>query len=410
MHKLCEQAMLALLSIKSQKYTSEDKASEISERPSENNEELDWQKPTPARGPVPNPPTPRRQVQEGIVDSAILPSIVQTVNQKSVGKSSETQPENLERDSGYASASRAATLTVSSEIPFRPNIEPPIPGTLNETRLGYDDKLQSLASDNEDINSRVSGDSNNEEKMASQALIRVFLAEEPHFRELCEKAMLQMSRERFMENMRRLLKSFHKNLSTEAETEAEKAVARIMRSRRGRQRISQQLAVHILEEQGEGLKSDQVDLQVAPKDKNRVETWLAQTFEIPPGSRGVEAQGTNIAYSTSGSDDSSEAGEFPYISEMKTFMRKARSFQVLLKDLMIMFFPSDLRGVLLSIPKKNIWVSQEQDLSLLNRVKGWIEDQTQARWNWWPLKPSKRLLKDSESRMFWKCVSRSSYL
>ncbi|KAJ5765481.1 hypothetical protein N7520_005040 [Penicillium odoratum] len=338
-------------SIESQEYTSEDEVLEISEQPNENNGELDRRKSTPARGPVLNPPTPRRQVQEGSIDGAILPSIVQTMNQGSVGKSSETLRKSLERDSGYASTSRPAMLALSSEITFRPNIGPPVPGTLNETRSGYYHEPQSLASDNEDISSQVSGDTDNEEKMASQALIRVFLAEEPLFRDLCQNAIVQMSRERFVENLQRLLKSFHKNLSAEAETEAEKAVARILRSRQGRQRISQQLAVHILEEQGEGLKSDRT------------------------------------------------------ISEMKIFMRKARSFQVLLKDFMIMFLPSDLQCVLLSIPKNNIWVSQEQDLSLINRAKGWIEDQTQARWNWWPLKPRKRLLRDSESRMFWQCVN-----
>ncbi|KAH7108978.1 hypothetical protein EDB81DRAFT_673156 [Dactylonectria macrodidyma] len=251
-----------------------------------------------------------------------------------------------DHDSGYASASRVATWTVLSDSNFRDDVEPPASQNPYDV-IHPSDEIQSLSSDNDDIGSQASDETTNE-GMTGKALIRVFLAEEPQFRALCEKALAKMGRQRFVENLRRLLKSFHKNLSEEAETEAEKAVVKLLHSRRGRLQISNQLAAYMQQEKEGVWGLDRVSLQIVSGDKRRTE-------------------------------------------------------QDLRKDFMLMFLPSDLRHVLLSIPRKYVWVSLEQDLSFSNRVKAWVEDNTQLRWNWWPLKPRKRLLQHGESRVFWQC-------
>jgi hypothetical protein len=242
--------------------------------------------------------------------------------------------------------------------------------------------------------------------MAGKAFIRVFLAEEPQFRLLCEKAMGHMDKERFVKNLRRLLKSFYKNLSVEAKNEAEKAVTRLLRSRRGRLRISRQLAVQIQQEQEEVSLGDRVDLRIAPAEKNLVERWLARASERPinPPECEFDDHEINNEYLT-GSDDSSVEEEFPNINELRNFLRGTRSFQFLLKDYMLMFLSIELKHVLLSIPKGHIWVTRKQDASMVNRMKAWVEDNTHVRWNWWPFEPRKRMLRDGESRIFWQCVS-----
>lgn len=84
-----------------------------------------------------------------------------------------------------------------------------------------------------------------------------------------------------MTNMRRLLKSFHKSLLEESQTEAETAIARLLRSRRGRDRISEQLAAHIEKGEALDLQSElmKAGLRVAVEDKQLVENWLGGISE-----------------------------------------------------------------------------------------------------------------------------------
>jgi hypothetical protein len=51
-------------------------------------------------------------------------------------------------------------------------------------------------------------------------------------------------------------------------------------------------------------------------------------------------------------DDGFERDEFPFISELQTFLRRAEYFRTLLKDFVLLFLPAELRYVLLSIPKE----------------------------------------------------------
>lgn len=352
---------------------------------------------------VPANPTLRQEA--GSQDThVILPKIThEEGNQATAGIPKGYRLKDSERDSGYASASRPATLAVPSESAFRDDIKSPAARKLDETSHSYNNDILSLASDNDDIGSQVSNETTYQE-MTGKALIRVFLSEDTDFRSICEKAMGHMGRQRFVENLRRLLKSFHKNLAAEAEAEAEKAVARLLRSRRGRLWISEQLALCIQQEQEETREGHRVDTQVAPEDKHRIETWL-RTLTRAVDPEEFEDLNVNDESGTSDSDDGFARDEFPFISELETFLRRAKSFRTLLKDFMLMFLPTELRHVLLSIPKEQIWVEQEQDISPANRVKAWVEDSTQVRWNWWPLEPRKRMLREGESRLFWRCVS-----
>ena len=64
--------------------------------------------------------------------------------------------------------------------------------------------------------------------------------------------------------------------------------------------------------------------------------------------------------------------------------------------------------VLDTIPKDNVWLSDQEDSSVLNRLKASIEDYTLLEWNWWPLQPRMRALRALEQRLFWICVSIST--
>lgn len=307
-------------------------------------------------------------------------------------------------DSGYASASVSAEMMVSSDSVSREIIHSPgaYEPVISRQKNEYD--VQSYSSEDDEIGSQRSFQTTREE-MTGKALIRLFLAEEPRFRSLCEKALEQMDQARFVRNLRRLLKSFHKNVSAEAEVSSEKAVANLLRSRRGRLRISQDLHLHILEdEQPEDRIHIKPDLQVPSRDQNLVERWLTQAVETPINFQELEAPEVDIE-SLPSDIDGPAVEQFPNIAELKSFLKEARSFQILLKDFTLMFLPDELKHVLLSIPRKQVWVSRDQDLSLINRAKLWVEHKSRVKWNWWPLEQGKRLLKENESRVFWECVS-----
>jgi hypothetical protein len=310
---------------------------------------------------------------------------------------STNQPDDLERDSGYVSASRPATSAIPLETASR--------GREGKLTTEYFDELQSIVSDDDDVGSQASDETTSEGKIG-KALLGIFLAEEPNFRPLCAKAMARMSRQRFVENLRRLLKSFYRNLVMEAESVNQNSVAKLLRSRRGRLRISHQVADHIQSSQEETIRVDRNSPLVRREEKHGVETWLAHTSDEPTDLQWVEREIVDDGLSESDSNDDLQAG-FPYIDELTAFLKTARSFEILLRDFTLMFLPNAIRLVLLGIPKRHIRISRKQDITVMNTLKAWVEDSTQVRWNWWPLEPRKRWLRHGESRLYWQCVGAS---
>ncbi|PNP54333.1 hypothetical protein THARTR1_05540 [Trichoderma harzianum] len=318
------------------------------------------------------------------------------------------EPKGIEGDSGYGSL-RAPTTTVPSVSDLQNGIDAinyisslEKAEDADDTKLTSDDDIRSVVSEGDDIRSQAS-DATTNEGMTGKALIRAFLAEQPQFKALCEKALDKMNRRRFIENMSRLLKSFHKGLAEEAKSEAEKVVTRLLRSKRGRRRISEQLAAHIDMEHEE--TQDKIDLEIPSSKMQNVEDWLSQAMK-PSSIEDVElAVEQDSDAMEMDSEDGNEPYSFPYISELKAFLLASKAFQSLQIRFALMFLSADLGDMLQSIPKESIWLSQEQDVSISNRLKILVENTTKARWNWWPLSQGKRMLNPGESRLFWNCVS-----
>ncbi|KAF3075071.1 hypothetical protein CFAM422_002863 [Trichoderma lentiforme] len=322
-----------------------------------------------------------------------------------------SESKDLEGDSGYGSASRRATTTLPSVSGLQNDVDdvtsPEKVEVENAILVQLDDDVRSVASEGDDIRSQISDVTTNE-GMTGKALIRALLAEQPQFKALCEKALAKMNRQRFIENMSRLLRSFHKGLAEEAKSEAEKVVTRLLRSKRGRRRISEQLAAHIDMEHEE--TQDKIDLEISSSKMQNVEDWLSQAMK-PSSIEDVELAGDldqDIEQDSDAmemdSEDGNEPYSFPYISELKTFLLASKAFQSLQVQFALMFLPFDLGYTLQSIPRENIWLCQEQDVSILNRFKTLVENTTRVRWNWWPLSQRKRVLNPVESRLFWQCT------
>ncbi|KAL7950879.1 hypothetical protein V8C42DRAFT_132898 [Trichoderma barbatum] len=278
--------------------------------------------------------------------------------------------------------------------------------------MQLDDDIRSVVSESDGIRSQTS-DATTNEGMTGKASIRAFLAEQPQFSVLCEIALAKMERPRFVANMGRLLKSFHICLAKEAKSEAEKAVAELLRSKRCRRRIGEQLAALIDMEPEEARGFDQNDPEIPQWRRLGVENWLsqvakkpsvAQTLEPAVEQQEIQDQGEEGDSTEMDLEDTDEPYSFPLTSELKGFLLTTKAFQNLQLRFTLMFVLAELGDMLQSIPKKHVWISQKQDESISNQFKCMVENTTKVRWNWWPLSPRKRMLNPGESRLFWQCV------
>ena len=307
-------------------------------------------------------------------------------------------------------------------------------GSTNNSSNTLGSAPESIPSDQEDISSQTS-QRTMDEAHTVRAIVRVFLAEEPQFRSICDVAIPALGRNRFVSNLRRLLKRFHLDLLNEARDGTEETVANLLRSRRGREKISDNLFDQINHGKKE-TKRLPIDLKIKFTSKQRVEDWLkneVQNLEIPSGAE--QGSATNDggdapmklhdeapleshddtplelhdnASSTSSNASSSSSSEgqetLPFTEMLKEFLRESASFQNLKRDFALMFLPLDLKDIFLSVPKGSIRISHKGHVSISNRFKSFVEEQTSVRWHWWPLQPRIPVLPPGKARISWDCV------
>ncbi|KAI9691661.1 MAG: hypothetical protein M1822_007732 [Bathelium mastoideum] len=245
-----------------------------------------------------------------------------------------------EPDSGYVSASRPETSVESPEPAIQEdNLESHVIDKGDRTRVSEDYDIQSLATEIDDSGSQVSNETTRAE-LTGQTLLGIFLAEDSRFRELCEKALIRLDRQRFVENLQRLFRSFHKNLLTESESEAEKAVARLLRRRRERLHISQRLIVRLEQERDIAKQDENIDLEIATERKRSLENWIINVSNAPADlpEEKFEDPGLGDEFPEPKAHD-----EFPFTSELRRFLQESKSFESLLRDFILWLLPVDLR-------------------------------------------------------------------
>jgi hypothetical protein len=325
-------------------------------------------------------------------------------------------------DSGYGSLE--SSLPAESKAAFSVDSGPDLfkVGELPDEDDSGD--IQSILSVPDDIQSQVSTHRTHQEIAASEQLGEL-LARHEELSPLYEIALSKISKERLVGNLRRMLKQYYLDLANTARTNLEKAAVRLLRSRWDRIRLSQQIANIINSDTADGPEPEISDI---PDKTLYLESWLAKN----PGFRVsddpefdtslYQKDDHNSNSSGTDNDDSddsgSDAGEqyrnidslgpFPKIAEVERFFTGGDSFQKLLMNLQRFLLPtsvSPLIQMLMAVPNENIWFSDENDNSILNKLKIMIEDLTEENWHWWPFRPKMRVLKENETRVNWRCVS-----
>lgn len=106
-----------------------------------------------------------------------------------------------------------------------------------------------------------------------------------------------------------------------------------------------------------------------------------------------------------------EEPNLPNIDQMENFLLTGGNgspFQRLSTHLRLFLLPPTLGPlirILMSLPQERVWLDVEEDLSLSNKFKSFVEDATEENWNWWPLRPRMRHLEKDQMRLHWLCVS-----
>ena len=251
------------------------------------------------------------------------------------------------------------------------------------------------------------------QKEDAEKHVSLFLAQHKDLKPLFEEALRRMNTDQFVDHVRRLLKKYYLDLFRNAQTDSDRATCHFLRGRESRVRIARQIAGRFNSEYNEIRAELAQHMQEMGSTVPDVDDWIAGN--APQSNAAKSKAPNNISFSDDESCDVDDDGDenqqkdlLPSAVEMEEILLRGRPFQNLSMNFEALLLPAalgSLTRLLMTVPNDRIWFSVENDLSLSNRLKILIEDHTEENWNWWPLQPSMRSLKNDETRLHWRCVS-----
>ena len=292
-----------------------------------------------------------------------------------------------------------------------------------------DKDTRSIESKKEEIASQQSTSEILQEYTAGKHLGEL-LAHNKELQPVYLEALSRMDRTRLAYNLRRLLKYYYLDLCQSADTNIHRAVSRLFDRRWRRVGIAQRIVDVI------GTADEDFNLQIEQRthenfsELSRLETRISQTNHLASSdplargdddeeassdeeesSTGDEASsngdnGGELAYGT----DHNDSAMLPNIAAAEDFLLAGIPFRKLCVRLQLCLLPPNLASltrIIMTIPGDRIWFSDEEDASILNQFKAFVEARTEENWDWWPLPPRMLKLRPSQTRMHWRCVSSS---
>jgi len=284
----------------------------------------------------------------------------------------------------------------------------------NDEGRFYDDDIMSLPSDQQDIGSQTSMHRPPYIIIAEDRLSRT-LAQNEELKPLCRLALSKMSQEAFVDNFRRLLKSFHQGLASETTSPLENTSVSFLRKRVTRTRIAYSIANLLRPDSEHGLFSpEDRDRQLFDKDK-LLEEWFRRNAALAsdPDS-GLDPTSFREENEDKEEEEEEEDEEgrdielnLPNIELIEKFLLGTDAFRKLLVSMRVFMLPaslSSLTRIILTIPSERITFTEDYDQSLLDRLKTRVEVISGEAWNWWPCAPGKPKLAEGDIRINWQCV------
>jgi hypothetical protein len=300
---------------------------------------------------------------------------------------------------------------------------------VHEANVLNDEKDDMLDDDDSLEASSVSSHITTAREKDAKAHVAYVLANDMELRALCSRVMSKLGRAGFADEGRKLLKRFYCGLLMDAQTQLEKQSIGLLKTRKGRIRISSDIADIITSPDVEHSEAGRRAEEQIRMRKKRLEMWAedythtsladedshewdAVQRRLVERADGHPEDSEHVNSGTRHRGDSDEELELEgetkenfmtKVTEMENFFRNSRSFEILLEEFRELLLPQVLRDIL---PATSVEISIEEDKSISNQVKSLVEDFTMLDWNWWPLTPRMRALKTSEKRLIWECVSR----
>jgi hypothetical protein len=268
-------------------------------------------------------------------------------------------------------------------------------GKSQHHRSRYDEdeakaEIQSVIAEDIDIEP-LSFSSRTTQRIFGERLIANFLAENELLNPLLHSSLKQMGTSWFRDNYKNLLRPYIRALLQRAMLNGEDTTAGLLRARGSTHRLSLEVVRILFAENDSDIEGeDQRDRRSLAKDLNEVSFWEDHSDIGEEYEREKEREGNLITFS--------------HTSEVAPVVDNGRALQVLFARLESLYLPMSLQRVIESVPKERIWFSSEDDLSLLNRMKSFVEDSSGVEWNWWPLRPRMRYLQAGQTRLNWHCV------
>jgi hypothetical protein len=222
------------------------------------------------------------------------------------------------------------------------------------------------------------------------------LADHGEMRRLCSKVLDKIDQVQFVDVGRQLLKSFYRGLEKSAKTELERQSAGLLKSRSDRKKICENIAdiIKFEDTQNKEEKARAAE-QLRLAGQRLVEVITKDSPDTYPF-RGLE------------SEPESEYNNLLNLAKMTEFFRVSKPFRVLLNDLRTQLLPHSLKDIVQTAPYGSMWLIDQNNNSITNRMKAFVEDFTMLEWNWWPLEPRMKNMDLDKMRLFWHCVSRKS--
>jgi WD40 repeat protein len=191
------------------------------------------------------------------------------------------------------------------------------------------------------------------EELVSDFVTRI-LVEDDDMRTICGKILEKLDRVQFIGIATKKLRGFHLGLVKDAKTDPENVIARLLGD---------------------------------PLNMENICEGIADAITFGRLQEGVAKGNTHEQ------------------SHVEDTIRKSKPFHILLNDLRMQLLPQSLKEMMQTASYASVSLSEQNNNSLINRFKAFVEDFTRLEWNWWPLEPRIRNMSPNETRLFWRCVS-----
>ncbi|USP76238.1 P-loop containing nucleoside triphosphate hydrolase protein [Curvularia clavata] len=283
-----------------------------------------------------------------------------------------------------------------------------------------DEDQNSVLSYNRKTSSQIGIEVRTRARLRAINVLGTFFWRLKELRPLHDNLSKRLGYKRFVNYYCRILKFYALKLEgrSEARTYAEEVTIRVLKSQRNRNDIARRLIeLFDLRNQYPRVPLDLIDGRLITKKEqsSRIEELASYTHDLAVDQIHTDGIFESEEDSDEDCDDSGKTKRlvdpqddfdisfFSVIDGAKEFLR--RHMDIFSLELRLLLLPASLREVVKTVPREDIHISHTNDVTIINRIKALVEDNTAIEWDWWPLKSRVPDLPPDRQRLEWQVGS-----